>query len=180
MRKQSVVIKCPNCHTRLNVVKREYFGKKERCPKCGESITIKRDLVHSDNHDDHDPGEDDKSFDIGSFLRVSNQRGVIIVNFLTSRILDQSNVQEIGDGLMGLYKKHGWKKIVLNFQGVDYMSSAVLGKLVQLYKLLAGADGQLYLCNISPDIYEIFEIMRFDQLFDIADNEDEALIQLME
>lgn len=180
MKKQSVFIECPHCSKRLGIG-RQYFGKKERCPRCGGVITVSRDLLvglankgKGDNEDIvYDTGP-------GAVLKVIKQRGVGIARFQTSRILDQTNVQELGEELADLYKKYDLRKVVLNFKGVDYMSSAVLGKLVQLRKMLASAGGELYLCNISPAIFEIFEIMRFDELFNIASDEDEAVIELMD
>lgn len=54
----------------------------------------------------------------------------------------------------------GRKKIVLNFGNVEYLSSAALGILITLNKKLIASGGKLLLCNIDPQIYEIFGITK--------------------
>ena len=54
-----------------------------------------------------------------------------------------------------------------------------MGKLVSLLKKSQANDGKLVLCSIEESIYEIFKIMRFDRMFKIYKNEDEAVIKLM-
>jgi len=67
------------------------------------------------------------------------------------------------------------KKIVLDFSNVEYLSSAALGKLITLDKKVKSAKGKLRLCNIRPDIYEVFAITRLNKLFDIRETQDQAL-----
>jgi anti-sigma B factor antagonist len=64
---------------------------------------------------------------------------------------------------------------VLNFSSVGFMSSAALGKLITLDKKVKAKGGVLKLCNIKPEIYEVFAITRLDRLFDIKKDESEAL-----
>jgi anti-anti-sigma factor len=59
------------------------------------------------------------------------------------------------------------------------MSSAVMGKLVGLLKKCQAAKAKLKLCAIEDSIYEIFEIMRFDKMFDIHKTQDDAVLALI-
>ena len=69
----------------------------------------------------------------------------------------------------------GRRKILLNFGNVEYLSSAALGKLITLNKKLQAAGGRLILCNIDPQIYEVFEITKLNKLFNIQKEEQAAL-----
>lgn len=177
---KNIVVTCENCGKKLKTEER-YIGRKGRCPKCGSIIQLYRES------DGQAAGTVDKVVDTrevqgkeSSLLDISQQNDVAVVSFRTSRILDQSNVQQLGEELDGLINDHGFTKIVLNFNKIHYMSSAVMGKLVGLQKKVQSHNGELRLCNISPSIYEIFEIMRFNELFDICETEDDAVIELME
>jgi anti-sigma B factor antagonist len=112
-------------------------------------------------------------------LKVTKQDDVGVVTFTTSRILDQSNVQGLGDEFNALLADYKLKKIVLNFSNIGYLSSAVMGKLVNLLKKVQASGGDMRLCNIDSSIFEIFKIMRFDKLFKIRETEDQAVIDLM-
>ncbi|MDP7670304.1 MAG: STAS domain-containing protein, partial [Alphaproteobacteria bacterium] len=89
-------------------------------------------------------------------------------------ILDESNIQEMGRELFGLVDQNRIQ-ILLNFMNVEFLSSAALGKLITLDKKIKTAKGQLKLSNIRPEIYEVFAITRLNKLFDIHDDEADAL-----
>ncbi len=66
-------------------------------------------------------------------------------------------------------------KLLLNFSDVDFLSSAALGKLITLDKKMKAHGGALKLCNIRPEIFEVFSITRLNRLFDIKDDEADGL-----
>jgi anti-sigma B factor antagonist len=65
--------------------------------------------------------------------------------------------------------------MLLNFQGVQFMSSAMIGKLVLLNKKSKAAGLTLKFCAISPNVLEVFKITRLNKVFDIQADEDKAL-----
>src|SRR6516225_8103622 len=108
-------------------------------------------------------------------LEVEHIGDVTVVNFVDRKILDEQNIQVIGDQLFSLVEQDGLRKLLLNFGNVEYLSSAALGKLITLNKKLQAAGGRLILCNIDPQIYEVFEITRLDKFFNIQKEEQAAL-----
>ena len=172
-----IVIKCDSCGHKL-VTESKFIGKKGHCPKCGATIRLQRPGDGA-----ADGGQqvvvDELETRKDALLRVKKQNDVAVVGFATSRILDQSNVQQLGEEFDALIDQFKLSKIVVNFAGVTYMSSAVMGKLVGLLKKSKTTGGRLILCAIEDSIFEIFEIMRFDKMFEIRKTEDEAVIELM-
>src|SRR4051812_3363337 len=108
-------------------------------------------------------------------LEVEDIGDVTGVNFIDRKILDEQNIQIIGEQLFSLVDEVGRRKLLLNFNNVEYLSSAALGKLITLNKKLQAAGGRLILCNIDPQIYEVFEITKLDRLFNIQREEQQAL-----
>jgi anti-sigma B factor antagonist len=108
-------------------------------------------------------------------LELEEIGDVTVVSFVDRKILDEQNIQIIGDQLFNLVEEQGKKKILLNFGNVEYLSSAALGKLITLNKKVQAASGRLILCNIDPQIYEVFEITRLDKFFNIEKEEQKAL-----
>lgn len=100
---------------------------------------------------------------------------VTIARFVDKKILDETNIQIIGNQLFGLVEEDGRKRIVLDFSNVEYLSSAALGKLITLDKKVKAAGGKLRLCSIRPDIYEVFAITKLNQVFDIKEDQDQAV-----
>ena len=111
-------------------------------------------------------------------LEVEDIGDVTVVNFVDRRILDEQNIQIIGEQLFSLVDEVGRRKILLNFGNVEFLSSAALGKLITLNKklmALKNEGGQLILCNIDPQIHEVFEITKLDKFFKIMKEEQAAL-----
>jgi anti-sigma B factor antagonist len=98
-----------------------------------------------------------------------------VVTFMASRILDDQIIQQVGDQLNSLVDQNNHHRILLNFNKVEYLSSAALGKLVVLRKKVEGVKGKLALSNIDDSIFEAFKITGFDRIFKIFPDEQEAL-----
>jgi anti-sigma B factor antagonist len=108
-------------------------------------------------------------------LEVEDIGDVTVVNFTDKKILDEQNIQVIGEQLFSLVDELGRRKLLLNFGNVEYLSSAALGKFITLNKKLQAVNGRLILCNIDPQIYEVFEITKLNKLFNIQKEEQAAL-----
>jgi anti-sigma B factor antagonist len=109
-------------------------------------------------------------------MNLSGSAGeVALVRFLDRKIIDAANIQELGDELFALVEKEKKQNLILNFNSVEFLSSAALNKLIMLDKKVKAAKGKMRLCNLRPEIYEVFVITRLNQLFDIKPNENDAL-----
>ena len=100
---------------------------------------------------------------------------VTVARFVDKKILDETNIQVIGNQLFTLVDDEGRKKILLDFENVEYLSSAALGKLITMDKKVKSAKGRLKLCNVRPDIYEVFAITKLNKLFDMHEDQERAL-----
>jgi len=108
-------------------------------------------------------------------LELSEIGDVTVVRFVDRKILDEANIQELGTELFQLVEQENRKNLLLNFSNVDFLSSAALGKLITLDKKVKNHSGRLKLSNIRPEIYEVFAITRLNKLFDIKEDEADAL-----
>jgi anti-sigma B factor antagonist len=108
-------------------------------------------------------------------LQVNEVGDVTVVRFNDRKIVEDLSIQELGHELFQLVETERRKKLLLNFSTVDFLSSAALGKLITLDKKVKAHNGVLKLTNIRPEIYEVFTITRLDRLFDIKNDEADAL-----
>jgi anti-sigma B factor antagonist len=99
---------------------------------------------------------------------------------LTVASITQSKIGlETRDALFELVDKHAVKKIVLNFENVQVLSSAPIGSLVSLRNKLESAGGRLALCQLDPNIREILQLTRVEGLFSIFETEQDAIDSLV-
>lgn len=110
-----------------------------------------------------------------SRLRVRDQDGVTVVEFVDRNILDEANIAQITDEMMGLVAGRPNPRLLISFANVEHLSSAALGALIKINMTVKENDGQLRLANINDQIFEVFQITRLDQLFQVHPSTSEAL-----
>lgn len=70
---------------------------------------------------------------------------------------------------------NGENKLVLDLNGLDYISSAGLRVMLLVAKRLKQKGGALALCNIQPHVREVFDISGFLSILTVVDSRDAAL-----
>lgn len=108
-------------------------------------------------------------------LRTRTHGDVTVVEFIDRNILDEANIQMIGEELAGIVEKSAKPKLLISFSNVDHLSSAALGTLITINSKVKARNGQLRLSNIDPQIYEVFVITKLNKLFQIHDTAEAAL-----
>ncbi len=108
-------------------------------------------------------------------LDTQSNGDVTLVFFRDAAILDETNVEELGRNLFDISDKGTKMKMLINFEKIEYLSSAVLGKLVALHKKMKKDKATLKLCCMRPNIHEIFKITKLDKLFEIYPDQAKAV-----
>lgn len=108
-------------------------------------------------------------------LGVWKHGDVTVVRFGEHRILDELAVKQIGDELNKIADHVDCRNLVLNFASVVGLSSVMLGKLLMLQRKMALKGGKLKLCEIEPEIQEVFATTKLNHILDIRESEDEAI-----
>jgi anti-sigma B factor antagonist len=105
-------------------------------------------------------------------ISVNDQGGVSVVHFEGN--LDTNTAPEAQDSLDRLGAE-GVKKIIVNFQDLDYISSAGLRVLLATAKKMSASGGNLRICGLNETVNEVFEISGFSMILSVFGTEAEAL-----
>jgi anti-sigma B factor antagonist len=106
---------------------------------------------------------------------VADANGVAVVRFVDRKIVDSGNIEQLGEELVALVTTDKKSNLLLNFEGVEFLSSAALNKLISLNNKAKQAGGKLRLCNLRAEIKEVFTITKLDRVFDIRKTEADAI-----
>ena len=68
--------------------------------------------------------------------------------------------------------------IVLNFNGVRYINSSNISRLLKLRKQLSSTDARLILCGLNTQVWSVFLVTGLDKIFEFSDNVPTALATL--
>ena len=110
-----------------------------------------------------------------SSLRSEENDDVLVVYFNDAKILDESKIQQVHNELNEMLSSAPAGKLLLNFDNVTFMSSAMIGKIILLNKKCKSNDVKLKLCNISDNVMEVFKLMRLNKVLDIHKDEEKAV-----
>ncbi len=106
-------------------------------------------------------------------LKHTVKDDILIVN-LEGR-LDVSVANEVEEGLSELIDSGNYRKVLLNMDGIEYMSSSGFRACISTLRKLNAKEGTLKMCNIKPAVKRIFDVIELTSLFDIFANEEEAI-----
>ena len=135
------------------------------CPVCGLDLEIL-------------PTADDvacPSCGHGHWYRVERVGDVEIVHLKGEGLITEQNIMRVLERVRTLINDRGWDRILLNFEGVTYVSSTILAHLVNLARMSSQHHAHLKLCGLRPDVQDIFRITRLEAYFDMYSTQDEAI-----
>jgi anti-anti-sigma factor len=89
-----------------------------------------------------------------------------VVRFRDSRLFDDTTVREVADQISASLPAEGPPRLILDFGGVETISSSMLGKLILLHRRITdGRKGRLRLCNLNSVARSVFRSTNLDRLF---------------
>ena len=109
-------------------------------------------------------------------LAIHEAGDITVVTFLDHRLNNLAEITELGQDFCSLVEEGRHRKLVLNLAGVESISSTVLGKLISLCARVKSSDGIVKLCNLETQVLELIRICKLDRVFDIAQDETDAML----
>lgn len=108
---------------------------------------------------------------------------------LRERVIDGIAILSVPNGLKGnteeALKQHldallrrGFDRILIDLEGVPYLDSSDLGRLIRCHISIRQSGGRVRLCNLSPRVSSLLKMTRLDTVLDTYDTEEEALESL--
>ena len=101
---------------------------------------------------------------------------VMVVEFTQPSLMDPLVLEAAGKRLHSLVDDEDQRKVLLDFERVQYLSSQAIGILLTMKKKLdALPHSRLVLCGIQPKLAELLRITRLDKVLTIKPTQKEAL-----
>lgn len=70
---------------------------------------------------------------------------------------------------------NGQHKLVFEFSGVDYLSSAGMRMLLSVTKKLKALSGKLVVCAVTANVMDVLKMSGFDHVLELTKTEEDAL-----
>ena len=108
-------------------------------------------------------------------LQVEQIEQTTVVRFTRRTILDAAAIRAIGERLLHLAGEEGRRTILVNFRGVESLTSAMIGELALLHRVLNESGGQLAFCGVEPFLMQVFKVVKIPERIAIHADEETAL-----
>ena len=87
----------------------------------------------------------------------------------------ETNTSHDAETCLNQLLDEGVKKILVDFEKLDYISSAGLRVLLATAQKLESGGGALKVCNLNETVQEVFDISGFSTILSVFKSESEAL-----
>ena len=106
----------------------------------------------------------------------STRHGTVdVVRILERRLVDGAPLDDLREEIGQVVGDQRGIHLLLDLGNVEFLASAMLDTLCQLYRRIHAAGGQLRLCGMRPSIAEVFRTTNLERLFPIHADVDEAM-----
>ena len=86
-----------------------------------------------------------------------------------------SNSPEVRKALLRELREKGVTRVVLNLTGVGYIDSSGVASLVEGLKASRDTGSRFILFGLSPAAREVLQLSRLLKIFEVYENEEQAL-----
>ncbi len=73
------------------------------------------------------------------------------------------------------YINNGQHKLLFDFSGIDYLSSAGMRMLLSVTKKLKSLSGKLVLCSVTTNVMDVLKMSGFDHVLELSKTEEDGL-----
>jgi anti-sigma B factor antagonist len=109
-------------------------------------------------------------------LETEQVGDILVVRLPQRALVDDTVIRRLGQEVSGLIHGSGYRNFVLDLGEVQRMSSVMIGQLLAATRKAQAASGRLALCQVRPDVAEVFAILHLAEVLPIYATEVDALL----
>ena len=107
---------------------------------------------------------------------VSNIEKYTVIELRLPSLMDPIVLDDIAKELYRLVDEEDRRRLILDFEKVEYLPSMAIGIVINLNKKLAALkNSKLILCGVGPKLTELLKITKLDKILSIKPTQREAL-----
>lgn len=98
-------------------------------------------------------------------VEIKRADGVVVVSFGLPSLDSISGIEQMSEQLREFVAADKPERMVIDFDGVKFFSSTMLGLLVDVWRRLKEYDGVMMISGINPQLNRVFKITNLDKIF---------------
>ena len=100
-----------------------------------------------------------------------------VIEFITPSLMAPLVLESTAQALYKIVDEEDHRKIIMDFEKVQYLSSQAIGIVLAMHKKLNSLkNSRLVLCSVGPKLMELIKLTRLDRLLTIKPTQREAAL----
>ena len=110
-----------------------------------------------------------------NLIEITAEQSVTVISFTQPTISGVTGLEDVSSQIRKFVAENKCGKIVIDFNGVKFFSSQVLGLLVDTWRKLQATGGVMVISGINPQLGRVFRITNLDRIFEFCPDKQTAI-----
>lgn len=110
-------------------------------------------------------------------ITVDDKGGILIAKFTSEDRFNALIAEPVKEMLLGYYATPD-TTLIIDLEGIKFIDSSGFGVFLSLMKAAKSSNGKFKICNLKPDVMELFKVLQLHNVFDIYDNVEECITNI--
>ncbi|MQY80011.1 MAG: anti-sigma factor antagonist [Bacteroidetes bacterium] len=107
-------------------------------------------------------------------LKTEKINDIDVVTFEGVKKFNALITEEVKEKLTQFFEEPN-TKLILNLEGINYVDSSGFGVFLSIMKTANNNYGFFKLCNIAPEVMELFKLLQLHNIFEIYEDIDDCV-----
>ena len=107
-------------------------------------------------------------------LKTEKINNVIVVKFNDIDRFNALIVEPVKEQLKSFFNKPD-TRLALNLEGIKFIDSSGFGVFLSIMKTANNNHGQFKICEIRPEVMELFKLLQLHNVFDLYESLDNCI-----
>ena len=112
-------------------------------------------------------------------ITVDKKGNILIARFTGEDRFNALITEPVKEVLLSHYSTPN-TKLVIDLEGIKFIDSSGFGVFLSLMKAANNSNGKFKICNLKPDVMELFQVLQLHNVLDIYNNVDECISSFKE
>ena len=108
-------------------------------------------------------------------VEITSKDDVAVVTFKSASVSDVEGIAAASEKIKEFIEENHPNRLIIDFWGVKFFSSLVLGVLLEIRSKLEVYNGEVVISAINPQLHKIFRITNLDKIFKFFPDRESAV-----
>ena len=113
-----------------------------------------------------------------NIAKITTEKDITTISFNVASLSAGQGLDEVTEKISELIKANKPRNIIIDFAGVKFFSSQMLGVLLDARKKITSYNGNIVISGINPQLYRVFKITNLEKIFNFYPDARTAISEI--